>query len=268
MSTTTLAADTPIRFSGVLASEITKLVTLRSTWMIAAAMLAASGLVAVAEAENNQYSGAGLETGGGVDAMLQIFWIVRIGTQLFVAALAIIAITHEFSSGTIQTTVISVPRRLPVLAAKATVVAAATTVLSLLSSLVQYGVTRPLLDPVGRGVSIADPTILKAALGDALYLVAVAVFALMLATIVRNAALSITIVLSILYGVILAAQALPMIAGVPGEYYFLSYAADMTTLTLYSPTHAADIVRNLAVTLAWLVVPSVAASVIFGRRNV
>ena len=268
MSTTTFSTDTRIRFRGVLASEFTKLVTLRSTWIIAVIMLAASAFVAVAEAENREYTASELEGVGGVDAMLSIFWIVRIGTQLFVAALAVIVITHEFSSGTIQTTVISVPRRLPVLAAKALVVAVVTTVLSLMSSLVQFAVTRPLLDPAGRGVSIADPDIVKAALGDALYLVAVAVFALMLATVVRNAALAITIVLVILYGVIIAGPSLPTIADVPAEYFFLSYAADMTTSALYNPTAAADIVRNLAVTLAWLVLPGAAAAAVFGRRSV
>lgn len=266
MSTATFTTDTRVRFGGVLASEFTKLVTLRSTWLIAVVMLAAAALVAVAEADNS--SAPGVQPVSGVDAMLSVFWIVRIGTQLFVAALAVILVTHEFSSGTIQTTVISVPRRLPVLAAKAVVVAVVTTLLSLLSSLVQYAVTRPLLDPAGMGASIAEPAIVKAALADTLYLVAVAVFALMLATIVRNAAVAITIVLAVLYGVILVAQSLPMIADVPGEYYFLSYAADMTTSALYNPTAAADIVRNLAVTLAWLVVPSAAASVLFARRSV
>jgi len=268
MSTMTFTTDTPIRFSGVLASEFTKLFTLWSTWIIAAIMLAASAFVAVTEAENSQYSAPGLETVSGADAILHIFWIVRIGTQLFIAALAVIAITHEFSSGTIQTTVLSVPRRLPALAAKVVVVASVTTTLSLMSSLVQYAVTRPMLDPVGRGASITDPTLVSAALGDALYLVAVAVFALMLATIVRNAALAITIVLIILFGVTIAGPALPMIAGVPGEYYFLSYAADMATLALYQPTDVSDIMRSLAVTLAWIVVPGVAASVLFARRSV
>jgi ABC-2 type transport system permease protein len=266
MSTATFATNTRIRFGGVLASEFTKLVTLRSIWIVAVAMLAAAALVAVAEADNS--SAPGVEPVSGVDAMLSVFWIVRIGTQLFVAALAVIFVTHEFSSGTIQTTVISVPRRLPVLAAKAVVVVVVTTLLSLLSSLVQYAATRPLLDPAGMGASIAEPAIVTAALADTLYLVAVALFALMLATIVRNAAVAITIVLAVLYGVILAAQALPMIADVPGEYFFLSYAADMTTSALYNPAAAADLGRNLAVTLAWLVLPGAAASVLFARRSV
>ena len=266
MSTATFSPDTRVRFGGVLASEFTKLVTLRSIWIIAVAMLAAAALVAMAEAENS--AAPGVDPLSGVDTMLSVFWIVRIGTQLFVAALAVILVTHEFSSGTIQTSVISVPRRLPVLGAKAVVVVAVTTLLSLLSSLVQYAVTMPLLDSAGRGASIADPAILKAVLADALYLVAVAVFALMLATIVRNAAVAITLVLAVLYGVILAAGVLPAIADVPGEYYFLSYAADMTTSALYNPAAAADIVRNLVVTIAWLVVPGAVASVLFARRSV
>jgi ABC-2 type transport system permease protein len=268
MSTATFTTETPIRFGGVIASEFTKLVTLRSVWIIAVIMLGASAFVAVAEAENSQYFAPGLETVSGVDALLSLFWIVRIGTQLFVAALAVIAITHEFSSGTIQTSIISVPRRLPVLAAKVIVVAVVTTVLSLLSSLVQYAATITMLEPVGRGVSITDPAIVTAALADALYLVGIAVFALMLATIVRNAALAITVVLVVLYGVTIAGPSLPMIADVPGEHYFLSYAADMTTAALYNSTDAADFVRNLAVTLAWLVLPGIAASVVFARRSV
>jgi ABC-type transport system involved in multi-copper enzyme maturation permease subunit len=231
-------------------------------------MLAASAFVAVEEADGSQFSVPGLESVSGVDALLQFFWLTRIGTQLFVAAIAVIAITHEFSSGTIQTTVISVPRRLPVIAAKVVVVATVTAVLSLLSSLVQYAATRSMLDPVGRDASIVDPTLVAAMLADALYLVAVALFALMIATIVRNAALAITIVLVVVFGILLVGGSLPMIADVPAEYYFLSYAADMTTSLLYDPTHAADFVRNLVVTLAWIVVPSLVASVAFARRSV
>jgi hypothetical protein len=65
MSTANFTTDARIRFGGVLASEFTKLVTLRSVWIIAVAMLAAAALVAVAEAENS--TAPGVEPLSGVD---------------------------------------------------------------------------------------------------------------------------------------------------------------------------------------------------------
>jgi ABC-2 type transport system permease protein len=126
--------------------------------------------------------------------------------QAVVAILAVLAISGEYSSGMIRTTLTAMPRRTTVLAAKATVltgtVLAAGTI-AVLGSLLAGRLILP-----GNGftsahgyppLSLSDGSTLRAAAGSVLYLALIALLSLGIGATVRDPATAIGIVLGLLY---------------------------------------------------------------------
>jgi ABC-2 type transport system permease protein len=133
--------------------------------------------------------------------------------QALVTILAVLVISGEYSSGMIRTTLAAMPHRATVLAAKAVtltgIVAAAGTV-AVLGSLLAGRLILP-----GHGftaargypaLSLADGPTLRAAVGSILYLALIALLSLGVATVVRDSATSIGVVLGLLYVVPILAQ--------------------------------------------------------------
>ena len=126
--------------------------------------------------------------------------------QAVVAVIAVLAVTGEYATGMIRTTLAAVPGRSVVLAAKAIVVttlALAAGTLAVLGSLLAGRLILP-----GQGytpahgypsLSLADATVLRAAAGTVLYLALIALLSLGIATAVRDAAAAIGTVLGLLY---------------------------------------------------------------------
>jgi len=126
--------------------------------------------------------------------------------QAAVAVLAVLVMTGEYSSGMIRTTLAAVPRRATALAAKAItltgVVAAAGTVSVLGSVLAGRSILRASGFTGAHGsllLSPGDGPALRAAAGSVLYLALIALLSLGLATAMRGAAASITVMLGLLY---------------------------------------------------------------------
>jgi ABC-2 type transport system permease protein len=126
--------------------------------------------------------------------------------QAVVAVLAVLAISGEYSTGMIRTTLSAVPRRAGVLAAKAAVltgVVLAAGTAAVAGSLVAgrlilpgHGFTQARGFPV---LSVADGPVLRAAAGSVLYLALIGLLALGVAAVVRDSAAAIGAVLGLLY---------------------------------------------------------------------
>ena len=126
--------------------------------------------------------------------------------QTIVAILAVLAITGEYSTGMIRTTLTATPKRHTVLAAKSAIVGAVTLAAGATAVLGCVAVGRLILP--GRGfteahgyqlLSFADGPTLRAAGGSVLYFALIALLSLGVATIVRDSAIAIAIVLGLLY---------------------------------------------------------------------
>jgi ABC-2 type transport system permease protein len=126
--------------------------------------------------------------------------------QVLVALLGVLAIGNEYSSGMIRTTFTAMPHRSRVLAAKVTVLtgvvllaATAGVVVSLLAGrfiLPGNGFTPEHGSPL---LSLADGPTLRAAVGSIIYLVLIALLGLGAATVVRDSAAAMGIVLALLF---------------------------------------------------------------------
>jgi hypothetical protein len=109
--------------------------------------------------------------------------------QLAIGVLGVLMITGEYSTGMIRSTLIAVPKRLPVLWAKLGVYAVVSFVLILPAVLIGFFASQAILS--GHHIlqiSFGDPGVARSLLGGALYVTLVAIFALGIGALVRNTA--------------------------------------------------------------------------------
>jgi len=189
-------------------AEHTKLWTLTGVrWLLAATVAA---LVVMGAAVAATLDASRCPQGGGpcavdpVKASLGGVWVA----QIAVAVLGVLAVSTEYEPPQIRVTLAAVPRRSAVLLAKVGVVVEAVAGAATGGTLGALAAGRLVLTtngfaaaaPGGAGVvSLADGPTARAAVGTVCYLTLVAVLALGLATVVRDAALALVAVLGLLY---------------------------------------------------------------------
>lgn len=248
---------------GAIHSESTKLLTLRTPWVLGVAMVALSaGVGAILALTASTDDSAMATTTRAVSAVTQ-------SGRLFVAIIAVLSVTNEFASGQVRTTFVAVPKRLTVLAAKCVVIAAVAVVLTVVSAAAAWAVSTVVLVAGSAATSPSfDPAMLRATGSTALWLVVVAVFSVMVATIVRHAAAGIAIVLGTLYILTIGVQ-LISIAIKSDATRFVFTSIPNTLDQLFSGSEpSGDLAIDLAVLVAWLIVPTVFATQLTTRRDV
>jgi ABC-2 type transport system permease protein len=113
---------------------------------------------------------------------------VNVG-QLAIAVLGVLVITGEYSTGMIRSTLIAVPKRLPVLWAKLGVYAVVSLVLMLPAVLISFFASQAIL--AGHHIlqiSFGASGVARSVIGGAVYVMLVGVFALAIGAIIRNTA--------------------------------------------------------------------------------
>ena len=184
-----------------LHAEWTKLRSEGGTGWLLLGAIAAMAAVSVVALSAVKYRAGGAD----VDTIKLSLTGIELG-QAVVAILGVLAISGEYSSGMIRVTLAAMPRRPAVLAAKASVVTAVVLAAGTIAVLGCLLVGRLMLPGNGftathgyAALSLADGPTLRAAVGSVLYLVLIALLSLGIATIVRDAATAIGVVLGLLY---------------------------------------------------------------------
>ena len=240
--------------SAALHAEWTKLRTSPGTAWLLLAVVAVTVAVSAAAAASARCPAAGC----GQDPGKISFTGVDLG-QAAVAIVAVLAVSTEYSTGMIRTTLAAMPRRASLLAAKAAVVsvlilaagalAAAGSLLAGWLILPGHGFTR------AHGfapLTLADGPVLRATAGSVLYLALVGLLSLGAAAAVRDPAVAIGLVLGVLY-------LLPIVAAVVSNatvQRHLLQAAPMTAgLDIQATTGLRSLPlapwQGLAVLAAW-----------------
>ncbi len=173
----------------VLRSEWTKLWSLRSTrWSLLAAFVAQAGLGMVVAAfqmghwahmragERARYDSINTGVGG--------FHLA----QLAIAVLGVLVISGEYSTGMIRSSFMAVPRRLPVLWAKAAVFGAVTFVLTLAASFISFFGVQAIVAQRHLQHGLSDAHALRVVFGAALFLTVLGILCVGLGALVRNTA--------------------------------------------------------------------------------
>jgi ABC-2 type transport system permease protein len=148
---------------GVLASEFTKLRSVRSTyWTIAALVIFSVGLAAVLGAaqasnlHNNPWNKAGFDA-----TQLSVGVFVQFG-QLVICVLGAMVITSEYSTGMIRTSLTAMPRRGTVFLSKLLVFTGAALVISFITSFLSFFVGQATMSGTGVSASLFHSTTIPA----------------------------------------------------------------------------------------------------------
>jgi len=129
--------------------------------------------------------------------------------QIAVGVLGVLLITSEYATGLVRTTFAAVPRRLPVLWAKAGLLALSITAVSVPAAFAAFAGGQSILARQHLSVQFSQPGVIRAVIGSALYLAVIGLLGLGLGAVIRNAAGGIAALFGLLYGLPLAANFLP-----------------------------------------------------------
>jgi ABC-2 type transport system permease protein len=173
----------------VALSEWTKLRSVRSTrWSFLTAFLLTIGIGALTCAVVGHHY-ANMSERDKLDFHpLEVNLVGVQLAQLALGVLGVLVITAEYSTGMIRASFTAVPKRLPVLWAKAGVFGAVTFALMLPAVLVAFFVGQAILARHHIEIGFTGPHVIRVLVGAALYLTVVGLFGLGLGAIVRNTA--------------------------------------------------------------------------------
>jgi ABC-2 type transport system permease protein len=177
-------------------------------WLLLALALLTIGVGAVLTDSSAVAASASAATGGqqqSQDGVKLALGGIQL-SQVLVAILAVQAVSGEYGTGMIRTTLTAIPRRLTALAAKACVtvgLACAAAIPAVLGAfligraiLFDHGFTRAHGYPA---MALTGASTLRAVLGSVLYLGLIALLSMGIAVLVRESAIAIGLVLALLY---------------------------------------------------------------------
>jgi ABC-2 type transport system permease protein len=139
--------------------------------------------------------------------------------QIAVGVLGVLLITSEYSTGMIRTSMVAVPRRLPMLWAKAIVLALTAPLLFVPATSATVLVSQSVLSREQLGTSLNHPGVARAVLGSALYLTAVWLLGLGLGALLRNSAGATASLFGMLFGLQIIVGVLPATLAKKGSRY-------------------------------------------------
>jgi ABC-type transport system involved in multi-copper enzyme maturation permease subunit len=188
--------------------------------------------------------------------------------QFAVGVLGVLTITAEYSTGMIRSSFCAVPKRLPVLWAKALVFAAVTFVISLPSVLIAFLIGQSILSGKHIEVSLTHPGVLRALIGAALFLAVMGLLGLGLGAIIRTTAGGISALVVIVFIVPpILELALPESAYNTVSAY-LPLSAGGAVWTISPAAHTLAPWTGFAVFCAYAVVALLVGGVLLRRRDV
>jgi ABC-2 type transport system permease protein len=218
-------------FGHLLLAEWTKIRSVRSTvWsliLLVVVTLGFTGLFTWLTVLGWNKSGASQRAQVISDPVSQILGSGLEFGQLTICVLGVLVISSEYSTGVIRASLLAVPRRIPMLAAKAAVFAAVVFVISECVTFPSFFLGAAILHS-HVAVSLGDPGVARAVFGGGLYLTMLGLFALAIGALIRHTAGAITGVIAF---VLVLAPLTQLIPGSIGNY-----------IHAYLPTQAGQLI--------------------------
>lgn len=267
------AAAHHVGFGHLLLSEWTKIRSVRSTvWTLTLFIVLTVGLTAGLSALIvSSWNGPRAAPRDARIVLDPVSFILGAGIglgQLTICVLGALVMTTEYSTGVIRASLLAVPRRIPMLAAKATVFAALLIVIAEIVAFGSYFVGSTLLhDKVS--VALSDPGVTRAVVGAGLYLTVLGLFAMAIGGLIRHTAGAITTVIGVVF-------VLPIITGLlPSDWWWAAH------LNAYLPVQAGSLIyatrptsgqlltawQGFGVLCIWAALLLAAASLLLKRRD-
>jgi ABC-2 type transport system permease protein len=257
------SGDARVTFGRLLRSEWIKLWSLRSTWWVLPITVVAQAGIAwmIAYFGVQQFDESGMDytvTAGDIVGGIQF-------AQLAICVLAVLAITGEYSTGMIRSTLSTSPTRTPALLAKGLVVVAVAFVTGVVGTLVSWAVTYPVLGEAHR-VDLGLEMNQRILIGAPLYLAAIALLAYAIGALLRHSAGALATVL----GLLLVVES--VFALIPWTFFekispYLPMSAGSQLVMSDNPDAVLGPWEGYGVLVAWGVVALAAAAVLLRRRD-
>ncbi|WP_328318519.1 ABC transporter permease [Streptomyces sp. NBC_00388] len=187
--------------------------------------------------------------------------------ELVICVLGVLVVTSEYSSGTIRASVLAVPKRAPMLVAKALVFAALTLVAGEIASFGSFFAGARLLHSHAP-IALSDPGVAKAVAGTGLFLAAMGVFALAIGALIRHTAGAVAGVITFVLVLSPLASSLPGTAGRDIAAWLPTNAGQLIAFTHPAADQLLTPWQGLGVCVAWGAGLLVLASVLLRRRDV
>lgn len=257
--------------AGALRSEFTKLRSVRSTYwsllLLVLAGIAWSVAACAGEAAHWAQTPPGQRTFFD-PTQASVVGLALLG-QLVVVVLGALAITSEYSTGMIRTSLTVLPRRDVVFAAKAAVLAAVTLIIATATSFAAFFIGQFLLRSTRHTATLGQPDVLRAVLACALYIVLSGLFSFGIGAMLRSTAGALTAAYGFLFLVPQLAKALPSqwyadsVRWLPGGDVINA----ITTTQRQYPQHLFTAWGEFAVFGGYTVIVLVAGALLLRRRD-
>jgi ABC-2 type transport system permease protein len=194
-----------VTYARVAHAEWTKLRSLRSTWysLLAALTLAIGFTVITSAVIANQWGSLSSAERASFNPLTPSQIAITFA-QLAIGVLGVLIVSGEYATGMVRSTFAAVPKRLPVLWAKAGVYGLVTLALAVPAMLIAFFAGQALLggttlNGVDISLAFSDPGVARAVIGGALYLTLVGIFGVGLGAIIRSSAGGISALAGVLF---------------------------------------------------------------------
>lgn len=198
-------------FGAVLQAEWIKLITVRSTWwtIVATVVLGAGLTVLMCGLNADWLASAGADESAGSF----ITWGMMIA-QICAVVIGALVVTTEYGTGMIRTSLVAMPVRGRVLAAKALVLSAVMFVVGLATVLIGYAGGNFFLDREGIGIPL-EGDMLRSVFGCAIGLAGIALLTMAVGFMLRHTAGTISVVLAL---ILILGNMVNLVPGELGEW--------------------------------------------------
>ena len=186
--------------------------------------------------------------------------------QLAVCVLGVLVIASEYTTGMIRSSLLAAPTRLPILGAKAAVLAMTVFVVAELGAFPSFAIGSAIVHSKA-DVSMSSPGAMRAIVGTGLYLTMLALFALAIGALTRHAAAGITTVIGFVLVLAPLAQLLP---GSVGKHIHAYLPSEAGRLVMQTSQHSGDLLtpwQGYGVFALWTAALLIAAGFLIRLRD-
>ena len=255
--------DGNVTLTRAIGSEWIKFRTLRSSWIVLLAAVLALVVLGLVIGYNTGKHYAGLAPeDAAASGPLQGYYLA----QLLIGVLGVLFVSGEYATGMIRSTLAAVPRRTPVLVAKAVVYGSIALVSMVAATFGAFFGSQLFLSHYGHGHALTDPGVLRAVVGTGVYLALIGLLGGALGWIVRSTPGGISSLVGILLVIPVLFQVLPGSWATRVFEYLPSEAGSSFTMSVRLPDTLAPW-TGLAVLVAWVAASLVVAAVLLRRRD-
>ncbi|MER2133238.1 MAG: ABC transporter permease [Arthrobacter sp.] len=266
----------PVTFGRVLRSEWIKTNTVPSTVILLAVafavMVGLGALVAWGLIQLASEPESGPPQGIGQSLQSAAYDVPASGLpfgQLLIAALAVVLIGSEYTTGMIRSTMVAVPTRIPALLAKALVIAVISFLVGIVSAFATYLLAQPILSGSNLDFGLDAEWVLPSIINTGTVLALIAIMGVAIGALLRSTAGGVVTLVGALF-------VLPIIAGLltgladwveDAARFLPSSAAGQLVATRIQP-EAFNQVEGGLILAGWAVVLLAAAMVVIKKRDV